>query len=97
MTIHELTTNAFRHGALSVPNGRVTVTWTVKPAKEKRILVCRWIESGGPPVTPPERHGFGSMILSRVLSQQIGAKVDANYPPEGFELYADIPLVIERV
>ena len=96
MTIHELTTNAYRHGALSAPNGRVTVTWTIKPAKGKRILVCQWIESGGPPVMPPERHGFGSMILSRVLSQQIGATVDANYPPEGFELRADIPLVIER-
>ena len=96
MTIHELTTNAYRHGALSAPDGRVTVTWTIKPAKGKRVLVCQWTESGGPPVTPPERHGFGSMILSRVLSQQIGATVDATYSPEGFELRADIPLVIER-
>jgi len=96
MTIHELSTNAFRHGALSTPEGRVTVTWTIVPAKEKRILTCRWVESGGPEVTPPERHGFGSMILTRVLSQQIGAKVDALYSPEGFELMAEIPLDIER-
>lgn len=96
MTIHELATNAFRHGALSAPDGRVTVAWTIAPAKDKRVLTCRWTESGGPPVTPPERHGFGSMILTRVLSQQIGAKVDASYSPEGFELRADIPLVIER-
>ena len=96
MTIHELTTNAYRHGALSVPNGRVTVTWTIVPAKEKRILICRWAEAGGPAVLPPERHGFGSMILTRVLSQQIGAKVDAVYSPDGFELMAEIPLDIER-
>ncbi len=96
MTIHELSTNAYRHGALSVPDGRVMVSWTVMPAKEKRILTCRWIESGGPPVLPPARHGFGSMILTRVLTQQIGAKVDASYSPDGFELRADIPLVIER-
>ena len=96
MTIHELSTNAFRHGALSTPEGHITVTWTVVPAKEKRILTCRWIESGGPEVTPPERQGFGSMILTRVLSQQIGAKVDAAYSPEGFELKAEIPLDIER-
>ncbi len=96
MTIHELSTNAFRHGALSVPRGRVTVTWTIVPAKEKRILSCHWIESNGPPVTPPSRHGFGSMILTRVLSQQIGAKVEAKYSPEGFELAAEIPLDIER-
>ena len=97
MTIHELTTNAYRHGALSGPDGRVSVTWTIRPAKEKRVLMCRWIESGGPTVSPPLRHGFGSMILTRVLTQQIGAKVDATYKPEGFELHADIPLVIERV
>lgn len=96
MTIHELATNAYRHGALSASDGRVTVAWTVTPAKDKRILTCRWTESGGPPVTPPARQGFGSMILTRVLSQQIGAKVDASYSPQGFELRADIPLVIER-
>ena len=96
MTIHELATNAYRHGALSAPDGRVTVSWTVTPSKDKRILTCRWTESGGPTVTPPARQGFGSMILTRVLSQQIGAKVDASYSPKGFELRADIPLVIER-
>ncbi len=96
MTIHELATNAYRHGALSVPDGQVTVAWTVVPAKDKRVLTCRWTESGGPTVTPPARQGFGSMILTRVLSQQIGAKVDASYSPQGFELRADIPLVIER-
>ncbi len=97
MTIHELTTNAFRHGALSDPRGRISVTWSVVPAKEKRILLCRWVESEGPAVTPPARHGFGSMILTRVLTQQIGAKIDVAYPPEGFVLSAEIPLDIERV
>lgn len=97
MTIHELTTNAYRHGALSAPDGRVTVRWTLRPAKDKRILTCSWLETGGPPVRPPSRHGFGSMILSRVLTQQIGAKVDASYPPDGFELHAEIPLLLERV
>ena len=97
MTIHELSTNAFRHGSLSTPQGRVTVTWTVVPAKDKRVLTCRWIESGGPPVSPPERKGFGSMILTRVLSQQIGARVEATYSTGGFELIADIPLDLERI
>ena len=96
MTIHELTTNAFRHGALSVPTGRVTVTWTIMPAKDKRILSCRWVETDGPHVLPPTRHGFGSMILTRVLAQQIGATVEVDYPTEGFLLTADIPLDLER-
>ena len=97
MTIHELSTNAYRHGALSLPNGRVTVTWSVLPASDRRVLVCHWVESGGPPVSPPERKGFGSMILTRVLSQQIGAKVEATYSVMGFEMVAEIPLDIERV
>ena len=97
MTIHELTTNAFRHGALSTPKGRVTVTWTILPAKDKRILTCHWVEADGPKVVPPARHGFGSMILTRVLAQQIGAKVAVDYPTEGFTLTAEIPLDLERV
>ena len=96
MTIHELTTNAFKHGALSTPKGRVTVRWTVMPARDKRVLTCHWIEAEGPPVVEPAKHGFGSMILTRVLSQQIGAKVLASYAPAGFELTAEIPLDVER-
>ena len=96
MTVHELTTNAFKHGALSTPKGRVTVRWTVTPAKDKRVLAVRWIEADGPRVTEPAKQGFGSMILTRVLSQQIGAKVLASYAPDGFELTAEIPLDIER-
>lgn len=97
MTIHELTTNAFRHGALSTPNGRISVTWSVVPAKEKRILTCRWVETEGPPVSPPSRHGFGSMILTRVLKAQIGAKIEVSYLPKGFVLAAEIPLDLVRV
>ena len=96
MTIHELSTNAFRHGALSLPEGRVTITWSILAANDKRLLVCHWTETGGPPVSPPERKGFGSMILTRVLSQQIGAKVEASYPALGFELTAEIPLDLAR-
>ncbi len=96
MTIHELTTNAFKHGALSTPNGRVSVRWTVTPAKDKRVLTVRWIEADGPRVTEPAKQGFGSMILTRVLSQQIGAKVLASYAPGGFELTAEVPLDIQR-
>ncbi len=97
MTIHELTTNAYKHGALSAPRGRVTVTWAVMPLTNKRVLTCHWVESGGPLVSPPSKQGFGSIILTRVLAQQIGAKVSATYASTGFELTAEIPLNIERV
>ncbi|MDR3460952.1 MAG: HWE histidine kinase domain-containing protein [Beijerinckiaceae bacterium] len=97
MTIHELTTNAFRHGALSTGEGHVKVTWSIHAGTDKRVLICHWCESGGPAVIPPVRHGFGSMILTRVLAQQIGAKVDVDYAPGGFKLTAEIPLDIERL
>ncbi len=83
MAVHELTTNAVKYGALSVPNGRLSVGWTTEPTESGTRLHLEWTESDGPPVTPPTRRGFGSTLLERVLAGQLGGTVDANYPPEG--------------
>ena len=53
MILHELCTNAVKHGALSVPGGRAALAWTLEPGPEARILRMRWHERGGPPVTRP--------------------------------------------
>jgi two-component sensor histidine kinase len=63
MTVHELATNAAKHGALSRQSGRVAIAW--RTAGER--LTLRWAESGGPPVEPPVRRGFGASLLSRAL------------------------------
>jgi len=96
MAVHELTTNAVRHGALSKEEGRIEVGWGLAEKDGERSLLCEWNEFGGPPVTPPSRDGFGSMLLKRVLSQQIRAEVKVDFAPEGFRLRMAVPLHIER-
>lgn len=61
LVLHELATNAAKHGALSSPGGRVELTWRVDGA----TLQMRWTETGGPKVEPPESHGFGLNLLRR--------------------------------
>src|SRR5262245_38247762 len=68
MALHELTTNAAKYGALSVPGGHVAVEWV--SAADGR-LVIRWTETGGPPVRSPSRPGFGSELI-QALSEQLG-------------------------
>lgn len=59
LALHELATNALKYGALSVPSGRVKISWTADPTN---ITIC-WAEHDGPPVPPPGTEGFGSKVL----------------------------------
>ena len=83
MAVHELTTNAVKYGALSVPEGQVTIGWTTEQTEGGTMLHLEWVERNGPPVAPPTRRGFGSTLLDRVLAGQLGGSVQVNYPPEG--------------
>jgi two-component sensor histidine kinase len=96
MTIHELTTNAVKFGALGKLGGSIEVNWDIVAKDGRRALSCEWRESHGPLVTPPSRQGFGSILLNRVLSQQIGAAVDVDFPPEGFHLRMVVPIEVEQ-
>lgn len=92
MAIHELTTNAAKYGALSNRTGRVTVAWDLEPGGPAGTLRLTWRESGGPPVQPPRRQGFGSRLLHRVLITQVQAEVTTDYSPDGFSLTMRAPL-----
>ncbi|CAA2100488.1 Blue-light-activated histidine kinase [Methylobacterium bullatum] len=92
MAIHELTTNAAKHGALSTQEGRVAISWNVAEEAGGKTLHLEWSESDGPPVRPPTRQGFGSRLLQRVLTAQVRADIAASYPPEGFRLTMSAPL-----
>lgn len=93
MAVHELTTNAAKHGALSKTCGRIEVRWSVSGTGEKRALDLAWRERDGPRVEPPAHRGFGSLLLNTVLRMQLGAQVVVEYPPAGlyFRLTATIP------
>ncbi|MCJ2067417.1 PAS domain-containing protein [Methylobacterium sp. J-030] len=92
MAIHELTTNAAKYGALSNRTGRVAVAWTLEPGGPAGILRFSWRETGGPPVAPPSRQGFGSRLLQRVLIAQVQAEVTTDYAPGGFTLTMRAPI-----
>lgn len=83
MAIHELTTNACKYGALSVPGGSVTIRWA--PLEETDILELDWIERGGPKVIAPTRKGFGSRLLAQILGAPKGYRTQLKYDEQGVE------------
>jgi len=82
LIIHELVTNAVKYGALSTRKGRVAVQCSADGANGSGRFRFEWRESGGPPVSPPTRKGFGSAILFDV-AKQFSQDVQAKYSPEG--------------
>ena len=94
MALHELATNAIKYGALSVPEGKVTIAWTLQDDGNVggRRFTFSWVEQGGPPVVPPSRIGFGTRMIERVLSRHVRGSAATHYPPEGacFEIEAPI-------
>jgi PAS domain S-box-containing protein len=79
LAAHELATNAVKHGALSMPEGRVDVCWTA----DDGVLRLTWRESGGPPVTAPVQRGFGSRLLEQGLAEELAGSVTLDFRPEG--------------
>ncbi|HYF55968.1 MAG TPA: sensor histidine kinase, partial [Salinarimonas sp.] len=92
MAVHELTTNAAKHGALSTPTGRLTVRWALVDEGGSRRLAFSWIERGGPPTAPPTRQGFGSRLLQHMLAGQLKGDVVMDYAAEGLTFSIDIAL-----
>ncbi|MBL6078194.1 PAS domain S-box protein [Belnapia sp. T18] len=93
LAFHELATNAAKYGALSVPEGRVEVSWALRrTGKGTRLVEIDWREREGPPVTPPKRRGFGSRLLERGLAQRVGGTVKLDFRPEGLECRICLPV-----
>lgn len=90
LALHELATNAAKYGALSNDVGTVTLDWSIDGEGEDASLAVRWRELGGPAVTPPERKGFGSVLIERSMRSYFSGKAATDYRPEGlvFELEA---------
>ena len=92
MAVHELATNAVKHGALSVPGGRLEVGWTIRPGAS-RLLCLRWVELGGPVLLgAPARRGFGSRVLDGTVRGQLGGKVALAWAPSGLICDLHVPI-----
>lgn len=95
LLVHELATNATKHGALAGPkNGQVDIHWSIEGAGKEARFKFQWQERDGPPVIPPTRQGFGSMLLEKVVAQDFDAQPKVRFAPEGVSYEIDAPLRI---
>src|SRR5215468_2060032 len=79
LALHELATNAGKYGALSTDSGQVEVGW----ATDGDTFVMSWTEGEGPPVSPPKRRGFGTIVMEAMAERSVGGKVDLDFAPSG--------------
>ena len=90
MALNELCTNTTKFGALSVPEGHVSIGWTVDAAASR--LHFTWKERNGPAVVAPTRQSFGTRLIE-TLGRQLKGSVRLSYEPSGFVYFLDIPLL----
>jgi two-component sensor histidine kinase len=89
LALRELATNAGKYGALSAGAGRVDVDWRL----EGDTFGVSWTERDGPPVTPPQRRGFGSTVISSMAKLSVGGDVELDYAPQGVKWRLSCPAV----
>jgi two-component sensor histidine kinase len=94
MVLHELATNAAKHGALSAPGGTVEIRWSVdRGAEADGMLHLQWTESGGPSVPgPPSGRGFGSRVIEATVRGQLGGSVVRRWERTGLVCEVSVPL-----
>jgi two-component sensor histidine kinase len=78
LALHELATNAGKYGALSVDAGRVDVCWA-----DGETFTMSWTEREGPPVSPPQRRGFGTIVMETMAERTVNGTVHLDYPASG--------------
>ena len=89
----ELTTNALKYGALSTPDGRVSVSWDQAPnADGAARLAIAWRETAGPPVVVPAQSGYGTSLIRDLIPHELGGTVDLVFAADGVCCNIDIPL-----
>src|SRR5262249_9643467 len=87
LAIHELATNAAKYGALSTPSGKLAVDWRL----DGDALVVNWRESGGPPVTKPDKLGFGAKVIRAGVAAQLGGQVEFEWRTSGLQCTMRLP------
>jgi two-component sensor histidine kinase len=97
MALHELVTNAAKYGALSNPNGHVSVNWDRDQLESARPCVkIEWRESGGPPVVKPSKLGYGTSLIRELIPHELGGAVDLAFASDGLRCKIDVPIERRR-
>jgi PAS domain S-box-containing protein len=96
MAFHELTTNAAKYGALSVPGGRIEIRWQPVRGDDggRSLLKIDWIERDGPPVVEPQRRGFGSKLIEGSVAAEHGGSARLTFEPTGLRCEIVMPLEV---
>jgi len=89
--LHELATNAAKYGALSIPGGRVSVSWDCKPDGKETSLVLIWRELGGPPVASEVQTSYGIDLIRNLIPHELGGMVDLVFAAEGVSCRIEFP------
>src|SRR5215475_382919 len=91
LALHELATNAAKFGALSVPAGRVSITWSRRENTDKSAVELDWRERLGPKVKVRRKKGFGTMVIERNLARALDAQINMDFDPDGLHCHIVIP------
>jgi two-component sensor histidine kinase len=94
LLVHELATNATKYGALSGPEGQVSIRWSIEDPGTEARFKFHWQERDGPPVTLPTRQGFGRTVLEKAAAQDFGALPKISFAPTGLTYEIDAPLSV---
>jgi PAS domain S-box-containing protein len=90
--LHELVTNAAKHGALSIPGGHVSVNWDRKSNGDGANLMLVWQEHGGPPVKSEVQSSYGTNLIRNLVPHELGGKVDLGFASDGVSCRIEIPI-----
>ena len=97
LIVHELATNATKHGALSSPGGHIAIRWSIEGAGAGARFRFQWRELDGPRVVPPTRRGFGSTLLEKAAAQDFEAAPTVSFAPDGLVYEIDAPFSVMTV
>ncbi len=89
LVLHEMMTNAAKYGALSIAGGTLDITWSLD-----EDLTIAWSEAGGPPVTPPTRRGFGTVVTEQSIAFELHGTAAIEYHEDGVQARFTIPAAL---
>ncbi|WP_247714611.1 CHASE domain-containing protein [Qipengyuania psychrotolerans] len=89
LAVHELVTNAAKYGALSVPGGKIAIIWTLV---NERLARVDWTESGGPRVVEPQKRGFGTDLIEKIVAHELRHPVELEFLPTGVRCKLLVPV-----